>query len=216
MGRRLTRGGPLLALALLALWAAPLPGLTSPRADWAEVVAALDAGELDRAYETGRSLLADSEGALELEAQQAAFRLGVALVDADRFERAAEVQTLLFERVPAEWSAINASLTLARIGRVEEADAVLAAELVRRPRSAELWNQRGVMWLGAGDQARARRHLGRAVRYGSLNASLSLGRLALLAGDLEAARAAFRPGVDRTDAHAWGLRGWAATLLPAD
>lgn len=223
-------GGPLklptlIALLLGAVWLGASPSGASGSwargwrgvepADWSEVASALDAGDLERAYDLGRALLDGGEGPLDGPAQQGAFRLGQALIGAGDLTRAAQVQVGTAARVPADWAAINASLTLARLGRTEEADAVLARRLAQVPTAGELWNQRGVLWLGAGELRRGRRHLARAVRYGSGNATLSLARLALFQGDLEDARAAFRPGMDRPEPHAWGLRGWAATLLPA-
>ena len=182
--------------------------------DWSEVSAALEAGELEQAHRLGVGLLDAGQGGLELEAQRSAFRLGLALIDARRFEDAAAIQVQLFRRAPADWSAIDASLTLARLGRTEEADGIVAAQLARDPRAAALWSHRGVLWLGAGDRPTAELWLARAVRLGSDDATLSLARLHLLDGERHKARAAFRPGVDRPDPHAWGLRGWAATLLP--
>lgn len=152
-------------------------------------------------------------GDLALADQIRAHELGLALIDAGRLDEAARVQVALHARVRAEWSAINAALTLGNLGRAEAADALLGAQLERTPRAAELWNRRGLVWLGAGETRLARRHLARAVRYGSEDAGLSLARLSLLAGDREAARAAFRPSVGGPAPHAWALRGWALTLL---
>jgi tetratricopeptide (TPR) repeat protein len=215
MGRLLSAA---LCLALVAS-AAPRPAIAGAiegrkPADWPEVSAALEAGQLEQAHRLGLGLLEASAGGLELEAQRSAFRLGLALVDARRLEDAAAVQVQLFQRAPAIWSAIDASLTLARLGRTDDADGILAAQLAREPRAAALWSHRGLLRLGAGDRPRAELWLARAVRLGSDDATLSLARLHLLDGERDKARAAFRPAVDRPDPHAWGLRGWAATLLP--
>ncbi|MEO0649531.1 MAG: hypothetical protein AAFZ65_02485 [Planctomycetota bacterium] len=209
----------LVAVTLLAvgLAAAPVRALwPSQDEDWSAVSTALEQGQLAQAYELGLELLESAAGDLPGPAQQGAFLLGQALIDADDLARAADIQVATAAAVPADWASINASLTLARLGRTEEADGVLARRLADVPTAGELWNQRGVLWLGAGDLRRGRRHLARAVRYGSQNATLSLARLALFRGDLEDARAAFRPGVDAAEPHAWGLRGWAATLLPGE
>ncbi|MHC4263839.1 MAG: tetratricopeptide repeat protein [Planctomycetota bacterium] len=226
------RVGAALGACAIALYTAPVVEAVGPQVeqsgaaeqvaqsqpnDWERVSTALDAGELELAGRLGLDLLravGDGGGELALEAQQVAFRLGVSLDKAGLVDLGSEVQVALFEAVPADWSAVNAALTLTRSGRTEQADEILARRLETTPRAAELWSQRGVLWLGAGDENRALGHFGRAVRYGSVNASFSLGRLALFRGDRAAARAAFRPSIDSPSPHAWALRGWAATLLP--
>lgn len=161
----------------------------------------------------GAGVLADGSGPLAIEDQVRWHELALELVDRGELEPAAELQVALHGRVRQEWSAINAALSLGNLGRAADADRLLADQLERTPRAGELWNRRGLLALGAGDLRVAHRHLGRARRYGSVNAGLSLARLSLLGGAQEAARAGFRPGVGGSEPHAWALRGWARTLL---
>ncbi|QDU67556.1 hypothetical protein [Engelhardtia mirabilis] len=180
--------------------------------DW-EQVKALAESDLLAAGGLAVELLDAGQGAPTQAVQVQAFELGQAILAAHHREAAAELQVALQRRVRAEWSVINAALTLGDLGRIEEADRLLGEQLELEPRDAALWNHRGLLRLGNGETRLARRHLARAVRYGSQNAGLSMARLLLLAGDLQAARAAFRPGLAGPEPHAWALRGWAATQL---
>jgi hypothetical protein len=116
------------------------------------------------------------------------------------------------------WSAMNLAGSLHRAGRVDEADAVLAAQEALGANPAEIQNTRGIHALGRGDERAARDHLGRSLARGYRDSALVLARLDQTRGDLPGARAGFRallhvdPSAGETP-HAWALRGWGMTLL---
>ncbi len=133
-------------------------------------------------------------------------------------EGALPIQQRLHARYRAPWSAIDLAHTLSLLGRMAEADAILAEaigqeEAARRP-AADLWSQRGIIALGGGDGDRGRDYLGRALAQGSQDAALVLGRLDLAGGRLDAARKGFRPPILSGDDTGWSLRGWGQALLP--
>ncbi len=133
-------------------------------------------------------------------------------------EGALPIQERLHARYRAPWSAIDLAHTLGLLGRMDEADAVLAEaigqeEAAQRP-AADLWSQRGIIALGGGQEDRGRDHLGHALAQGSKDAALVLGRLDLAAGRLDAARKGFRPSILSGDDTGWSLRGWGQALLP--
>ncbi len=158
--------------------------------------------------------LAGSTGDVAGEHQQLAFEILVQLASEGRHEQAEVLAAPLHERVAADWTAVNLCLVLSQTGRFDQADAVLHSQLPRSTDPAELWNQRALLASGQGHADLFRARLGRAVRLGSANAALSLARADALAGRLEAARAGYRAGCDRTPPAPWSLRGWALTLLP--
>ncbi len=160
-----------------------------------------------------RGALALGEGPPAQEWQAFAFQLGVSLALDFRAEEALALQTELHRRVDAPWSAQDRARSLVRLGRYPEAEAWLAESLVRWPREPELWNERGLVALAAGDEAAARRHLGAALRRGSLGAALTLGRMELAAGEREAALARLRPRIGAEGPSDWALRGWGLALL---
>jgi hypothetical protein len=128
------------------------------------------------------------------------------------------LQEELAARYAADWSAIDLALTRRLLGDAAGADEVLSRAIEReasagRP-TAELWSQRGIAALAAGDEARGRDYLGRALALGSEDAGLVLARLDLVAGRPEAARRGFRPPILRTPQADWALRGWGVSLLP--
>jgi hypothetical protein len=183
--------------------AAALPAADPARA--AAVVAALDAtpGPLD-------------EGALRL-----AWETGVEAARALRLDQAIAIQSALEERQPAAWSGMDLALSLDLSGRVGEADSVLERTIARANSAepaalGELWSRRGLLWLGKGDERRARDHLGRALARGSRDAALLLAWLDLESGRLEGARAGFRAALYDDPSGAWALRGWGLALLPGD
>lgn len=158
--------------------------------------------------------LAASTGDVAGEHQQLAFEILVQLASEGRHAQAEVLAVPLHQRVAADWTAVNLCLVLSQTGRFDEADAVLHDQLPRATDPAELWNQRALLASGQGRADLFRARLGRAVRLGSANAALSLARADALAGRLEAARAGYRAGCDRTPPAPWSLRGWALTLLP--
>jgi tetratricopeptide (TPR) repeat protein len=181
---------------------------------WARAGELRRAGDLEGAAASALTALASAPAVPALPEQRLAFDLAQELLRRGQGERAAELQAALHGRVRAEWSALDLSLTLGNQGQLERAAQVLADQLTLDPDNGELWNARAHLDLAAGELRAARRHLARAMLCGSENAALGLGRLSALYGSEEAARAAFRPGVDWDPPHDWALRGWAATLLP--
>jgi len=177
------------------------------------------AAELETSDRAGASAallraLAGATGPIEPARQALAFRLGAACAEASELELAAELQVALHTAVLADWSAVNAAITLGRLGRSESAEELLAAQELRTREPGDIANHRGLVAQGRGDTASARRHFARALVSGSRNAGLSLARMDLEAGELDRARVGFRPGVDDPVPHDWALRGWALTLLP--
>lgn len=202
-------------LALLALAAQQAPrAVPEEGASW-ERAAALAADDPARAREV-RALLAERPGPLDEAALRVAWETGVAAARALGLEDAIAIQGALDERHPAPWSAMDLALTLGLAGRTDEADSVLERALERADRaaSAELWSRRGLLWLGAGDERRARDGLGRALARGSGDAAVLLAWLDLERGLLREARAGFRPGLYDDPPGAWSLRGWGLCLLP--
>ncbi|MEW6072289.1 MAG: hypothetical protein AB1726_06775 [Planctomycetota bacterium] len=146
-----------------------------------------------------------------------------AAVDEARALRLAKGALPIQERLHAEfaapWSALDLALTLTWLDRAGEADRVLAAAIERereggRP-GAELWSQRGILALGAGNERRARDYLGRALARGSADAAIVLGRLDLDHGRNRSARVAFRALSWDALPGDWAQRGWGLSLLPA-
>jgi len=188
--------------------------LFAPRTDDWSRVRELFATDADAAATAAVRALGATTDVLPLELQQLCFEIGAGLAEKGELERAAELQAALHGNVRADWSAIDAALTLGRIGRGGEADALLAEHEARASFVGEIANHRGLLARGRGDDRAARGHFGRALVAGSRNASLSLARMDLEAGDGASARIGFRPGVDDAPAHDWALRGWALCLLP--
>ncbi len=154
------------------------------------------------------------------EQQLLAFEIGVEEAQALRLAGGARpIQELLHERYPAIWSTIDLSLTLSRLGEETALDALMKTAIPRERAAgwpvADLWSSWGTATVGFGDIARGRGYLGRAVAGGSSNAALVLSRMDLLDGRLEAARSGFRPSILSSPPHAWALRGWGTSLLPA-
>lgn len=185
-----------------------------PQADEWSRVRELFASDARAAAQAATSALATSDGVLPLELQQLCFEIGAQLAEKGALDAAAALQTALHANVRADWSAIDAALTLGRLGRGDEADRLLAAHEPLAAFKGEIANHRGLLARGRGDDRVAREHFGRALVAGSRHAGLSLARMDLEVGDLAAARIGFRPGVDDAPAHDWALRGWALTLLP--
>lgn len=148
-----------------------------------------------------------------------AFNTGVDEARALRFEGALPLQRALHERYRAEWSALDLFLTLKNLGQAAEADAVLAETIERETlagrRPKVLWEHRGILALGSGDDRLARDYLGRAMALGSDDAALLLSRLDLMAGSTAAARTGFRALILNTPPPDWAWRGWGTALLPA-
>lgn len=144
-----------------------------------------------------------------------AFRLGKTLVEAGKLEAAVRLQLALHVSANAEWSAINATLTLSQLGRQDEARALLERLVGEQPALAGAWSHLGLMAWAIGDDEGARRGFGRAALLGSEDARSNLGRIELRAGRPVRARAWFRSGLGRTQPGAWSLRGWGLTLLPS-
>ena len=135
-------------------------------------------------------------------------------------DEAAAVQRALHARYEATWSAMNLAYTLHRGGDWEGADAVLERSLERASEQglsaaerADLWNNRGLIATGAGQERLGLDCLGRALGLGSQDAALILARRELFEGRLEQARAGFRGLLLAPEPHAWTLRGWGVSLL---
>lgn len=180
--------------------------------DW-EAAARLESSDPVAAARAALSALATGTAALTDERQALAFRLGTALAETNDLALAAELQMALHARVRADWSAINAAITLVALGRADEAESLLAAHEPGAGAPGDIANHRGLAAMGRGDVGAARRHFARALVSGSRDAGLSLARLDLVAGHVDRARAGFRPSVDDPEPHAWALRGWSLTLL---
>lgn len=170
-------------------------------------------------------------GELSAEELRLVWDVGVQEALALRFEDALGVQEALYALYPAAWSASDLELTLRRLGRYGEGDAVLAAQIAREeaaggstsPVAADLWSQRGIGALGSGDERRARDYLGAGCARGSADACVVLARLDLAVGRLEEARAGFRAllvsqsetsATPPPPASPWAARGWGLSLLP--
>jgi tetratricopeptide (TPR) repeat protein len=136
-----------------------------------------------------------------------------------RFEEfALPIQLALHARYQAEWSASDLALTYKSLGEYDEADRILAEAIEREDAAGRiprnLWEQRGILALGSGDEPRARDYLGKALALGSDDAGLLLSRLDLMAGRTERARAGFRALILGSPPPDWAWRGWGMTLLP--
>lgn len=203
-----------LALAVLAL--AGGRGQDAAREAW-QRAAALPAGDPARAAAVLEALAA-RQGPLDDASLRLAWETGVAAASELRLGEAVGIQQELAERHPEPWSAMDLALSLGRAGRTAEADLVLerALERVSRAEGAGLWERRGLLWLGAGDERRARDCLGRALARGSGDAAVVLAWLDLERGRSAQARAGFRPGLYDDPPGAWALRGWGLSLLPID
>jgi len=207
-----------LALLLLPLAAPLAPGQGAQDA-W-QRAAALPAGDPARATAVLEALRAQP-GALDEAAQRVAWETGVEAARALRIEQAIAIQTALEERHPAAWSGMDLALSLGLAGRPDEADLVLERSLARaltaEPAACgELWSRRGLLWMGQGEERRARDCLGRALARGSRDAALLLAWMDLEHGRLEGARAGFRAALYDDPSGAWALRGWGLALLPED
>lgn len=143
-------------------------------------------------------------------------------VDDARAMRYAEstlpIQLRLNERYQADWSALDLTLTYKALGEWSRAESVLE-QAIQREESAgrrpfNLWDQRGILALGAGDEPRARDYLGKAMALGSNDAGLVLSRLDLMQGRPEAARRGFRALLFDQPPPDWAWRGWGMALLP--
>jgi hypothetical protein len=129
------------------------------------------------------------------------------------------IQERLYQRARAAWSGSDLARTLGLLGRSVEADALLAEviaqeEAAGRP-TQDLWSQRGIQALGAGNERLARDYLGHALGQGSMEAALRLARADLAQGRLGAARMGLRPPILSGDDTGSALRGWGLALLPA-
>ncbi len=143
-------------------------------------------------------------------------------VDEARALRHAEttlpIQRLLHERYLAEWSALDLTLTYKALGDHEAAERVLADTIAREEtagrRPSRLWESRGILALGFGDERKARDYLGKALALGSNDAGLLLSRLDLMQGRTDSARRGFRALILDDPPPDWAWRGWGTALLP--
>ena len=172
--------------------------------------------------ERAEIVLAALGGAGELEHWQVLLAWNTSVEEARALRlagTAVAIQEELDRRCAADWSAIDLALTLRLLGKPAQADGVLAGAIERAGAAgqptADLWSQRGIVALGAGDESAGRDYLGRALALGSEDAGLVLARLDLVAGRPVAARRGFRPSILRTPQADWALRGWGMALLPA-
>ncbi len=120
-------------------------------------------------------------------------------------------------RARADWSAMSLGLACTRAGLNARAEEVLREQLALSedgPDQAALMERLGLAYLGAGQEARARRELGAALARGSSNAGVVLGMLSLRQGRPEAARALFRSILDEEPAQSWAHRGWGLSMVP--
>ena len=184
----------------------PLP--FTPRELWF-LADSLPAGEL-----RARLVLGALSGRAELLRWQVllAWNAGVDEARALRHRSALPIQEELHRRFPEDWSTIDLALTQRQLGLLRELSAVFEEALARAP-TAELWSNYAIATLGSGDERRARDYLGRALALGSDDASRVLGRLDLVQGRREAARATFR-AILQAPPPDWAWRGWGTTLLP--
>jgi hypothetical protein len=137
---------------------------------------------------------------------------GVEAAEDLRLDEALSIQQPLHDLAGAEWSAMNLAMTLRRRGHYERADRVLGDQ-IRANSSADLFAQRGLNALAAGDEARSRTYFGAALSKGSKNAAVNLARLDLAANRLLAARSGFRAVFVDSPESAWALRGWGIAQL---
>jgi tetratricopeptide (TPR) repeat protein len=133
-------------------------------------------------------------------------------------ETALPIQVRLHERYQAAWSAEDLALTYKSLGRWQAADEVLAQaigkELDQRRQPAALWERRGILALGFGDETAARDYLGLALAQGSDDAGLLLSRLDLIAARGDDARRGYQALILGRPPPDWAWRGWGMALLP--
>lgn len=154
---------------------------------------------------------------IEREALLTAWRTGAEEARELRLESALGLQRELYDRYREPWSSMDLALTLSWAGRTQEAARVLT-ETIEAERGAgrpvaELLSRRGLVYLGAGDERRARDDLGRALAAGSSNAAVVLARLDLDRGARRAARVGFRSLLDVESPGPWEQRGWGLSLI---
>lgn len=181
-------------------------------AEWA-AVAAMPVGR-ERAVRAA-ALLDASRGELSKGVLELAWRVGNDEADALRFDSAVPVQRALYEHTPALWSVSNLALSLNRLEGAAAAEDVLSRWLpeARSNERADVWSQRGTYWLGAGDAARGRPMLTRAIALGSIDATVVLARDDLGAGRTAAARAGFGAALLEREPSPWAVRGFGVALL---
>lgn|SRR5262245_2035936 len=133
-------------------------------------------------------------------------------------ETALPIQLRLHERYRAAWSAEDLALTYKFLGRRQDAEEVLARaidkERAEGRQPAALWERRGILALGFGDETAARDYLGLALAQGSDDAGLLLSRLDLIAVKTEDARRGFQALILGRPPPDWAWRGWGMALLP--
>ncbi|HED64226.1 MAG TPA: hypothetical protein ENJ09_01600 [Planctomycetes bacterium] len=200
--------------ALTTLRRRPLDGLTGEELWWVAEVQPPGPARV-------RALLAALEATAELtpEHLRLAWNYGVVEAQALRLETGAlPIQRILEQRAQAPWSTMDLGLTLSRLGRVEELDALFEHAIEREAAAgrdtAELWSRWGIATYGLGRDDLARDRLGRALARGSQDASLVLARMDLRAGRLEAVRSGLRASILSTPPAPWALRCWGISLLP--
>ncbi len=161
----------------------------------------------------GRAVLAAlRSGGPDRDRLRLAHEAGVQAAEDLRLVEAIGIQRLLHGQNKADWSAINLALTLRRSGDYEGAEGVLGEQSERNDASGEIWSQRGLNALAAGEERRARDLLGKALVRDSQDAGVILARLDLARGRRAEARRAFaallvdEPG-------AWAYRGWGVSLV---
>jgi hypothetical protein len=181
-------------------------------AAWA-ALGALPAGR-ERAVRVAE-LLQDRSKELSKAELEFAWRVGTEEADALRFDSAVPVQRALYARVPALWSVSNLALSLNRLEGAASADRVLAEWLpgAHRSERADVWSQRGTYWLGAGDAARGRSMLARAIALGSSDATVVLAREDLGALRVAQARVGFSAALLDRAPSPWAVRGFGVALL---
>ncbi|MAF65653.1 MAG: hypothetical protein CMJ84_08355 [Planctomycetes bacterium] len=139
-----------------------------------------------------------------------------ALSEVFRADDALRLGEALHERARAPWSAGNLGRILGRLGRAGEGRAVLSEQLAREGDPAvrlALYDDRGLLALGAGEWELARADLGLALVQGSPSAAVVLGQRALAHGRSLRARALFREGARAVPPRPWALRGWGLSML---
>lgn len=148
-------------------------------------------------------------GELSPEFQRIGFEAGVEAAEDLRLEEALELQSALHAVARAEWSAENLALSLRLSGEYTRADEVLRRQIEEVRDTADLWSQRGLNALGAGDVDGARRLLGVGVARGSQDAASMLARLDLSLGR-SAARSEFAALLSSAgdEPGPWDLRGF--------
>lgn len=128
------------------------------------------------------------------------------------------IQSNLHARYQAEWSALDLALTYKALGDRAAAERVLNEAIAREEEAGRrphaLWESRGIVALGFGDERAARDYLGKALALGSNDAGLLLARLDLMHGRTEAARRGFRALLFAQPPPDWAWRGWGTALLP--